>query len=171
MNWEEAIKRYVEYEASHLGDTQRSAEEKSTRMGNNVRYLISQMPDLSTKEIEEVTPAIWMNALSDFKKKNKDYKRNWHDLFNWEKYKQLRASLVYAKSNYQCYYCSRDLSSKRVVFQVEHLKPKVSGGTEELDNLRCVCQFCNLAKGQLSEEEFIEELKDVCKSVQRKFRL
>jgi 5-methylcytosine-specific restriction endonuclease McrA len=56
-----------------------------------------------------------------------------------------------------------------VFFHVEHLKPKVSGGTEDLDNLRCVCQFCNLAKGQLSEDEFVEELKEVSESVQRKY--
>jgi 5-methylcytosine-specific restriction endonuclease McrA len=171
MNWEEAIRRYLEYEATHLGDTQKSAEEKLTIMENDVRYLLGRMPDLSTREIEEITPAIWMSTLSNFKKNNRDHMRNWDDLFNWQKYKHLRACLVYAKSDYQCHYCGRDLSSKRIVFHVEHLKPRVSGGTEELDNLRCLCQFCNLAKGQHSEEEFLEELKDVCASVQRRFRL
>jgi len=169
MNWEEAIKLFMDYEATHLADTKKKAEEKATSMGNDVRYLLNQMPDLANKRIEGVTSAIWIDSLRRYMKSNKDYKRNWADLFDWAKYKHLRACLVYAKSNYQCYYCGRDVSSKKVFFHVEHLKPKVSGGTEDLDNLRCVCQFCNLAKGELSENEFIEELKEVCKSVQRKY--
>jgi hypothetical protein len=100
MNWNEAIKLFVEYETTHLVDTKKKTEEKVISMGNDVRYLLSQMPDLAHKNIEEISSAIWMDSLRHYKKTNKDYKRNWSDLFDWAKYKYLRACLVYAKSNY-----------------------------------------------------------------------
>lgn len=171
MNWDEAIQLYVDYEASVLSDSKKkTAVEKAQERISHIKDLLSQMPNLASKTIEDITPEIWMDSRKAYMKSDR-YHKTESDLNEWKPYTFLRACLAYAKSNYQCHYCGRNLSSKRVVFHVEHLKPKVSGGTEELDNLRCVCQFCNLAKGKLSEEEFIEELKDVCKSVQRKFRL
>ena len=56
-------------------------------------------------------------------------------------------SQVAARANRRCEYClaPEELSGKE--FQVEHIVPLASGGTDELNNLALACFRCNLSKG------------------------
>ena len=146
MNWEEAIQLFVDYEASVLSDSKKTALEKAQSMGRDIKYLLSQMPDLASKSIEEITPQIWMDSLRAYKKSNKDYKKTWEDLINWKKYHFLRACLVYARDDYKCHYCNARDSDINVRFTVDHVIPRSKGGDEELDNLVCCCDIDNRAK-------------------------
>jgi len=163
MNWEKAIQLYVEYEATVLSDSKKTAVEKAESRGRDIRYLLSQMPDLANKNIEEITPQIWMDSLRAYKKSNRDYKNNWDDLYNWKKYTYLRACLVYARDDYTCKKCGAKDSDIGVRFSVDHKIPRSQGWDENLDNLQCFCEQDNRAKLD-NPKEYQEWLKRVQKA-------
>lgn len=42
--------------------------------------------------------------------------------------------------------------------EVGHITPKICGGTDELENLRCECRSCNHLKGTLTDKELLSLL-------------
>jgi 5-methylcytosine-specific restriction endonuclease McrA len=146
MNWEEAIQLYVDYEASVLSDGKKqTALDKARQRESHIRDLLSQMPNLASKIIEDITPEIWMGSLKTYMKKDR-YHDNLTDLRRWKKYEYLRACIVYAREDYKCHYCDAKDSDIGVRFSVDHLIPLAKGGTEDLDNLVCCCDIDNRAK-------------------------
>lgn len=159
MNWEEAIQLYVDYETSVLSDSKKkTALEKAQERESHIRYLLSQMPNLANKTIENITPQIWMDSLKAFMKSNRDYKKTWEALISWKKYEFLRACLVYARDDYKCHYCDAKDSDIDVRFTVDHLIPRSQGGREDLSNLVCCCAQDNRAKLD-NPEQFEKWLK------------
>lgn len=158
VNWEKAIQLFVEYEATVLSDGKKTALEKAESRARGIRYLLGEMPNLSSKGIEEITPQIWMDSLRAYKKSNRDYKKTWEDIINWQKYKDLRACLVYARDDYKCHYCGARDSDIDVRFTVDHVVPRSQGGGEDLDNLVCCCEQDNRAKLN-NPKQFQEWLK------------
>jgi 5-methylcytosine-specific restriction endonuclease McrA len=146
MNWEEAIQLYVDYEASVLSDSKKqTALDKARQRESHIRDLLSQMPNLANKTIENITPEIWMDSLKAYMKKDR-YHGNWTELKKWKKYEYLRACLVYARDDYKCHYCNAKDSDIDVRFTVDHVIPVSQGGGEDLDNLVCCCAQDNRAK-------------------------
>ena len=47
--------------------------------------------------------------------------------------------------------------------QLDHIQPRAKGGGNQLDNLRWVCQEVNLAKRDLTDQEFLTLCGDVMK--------
>lgn len=48
---------------------------------------------------------------------------------------------VYAKCGGRCAYCGTPIELKAM--QVDHIHPKVAGGTDDLANLAPACRYCN----------------------------
>lgn len=48
---------------------------------------------------------------------------------------------VYAKCGGRCAYCGTPMELKAM--QVDHIHPKVMGGTDDLANLAPACRYCN----------------------------
>jgi 5-methylcytosine-specific restriction endonuclease McrA len=146
MNWDEAIQLYVDYEASVLSDgKKKTALEKARDRESHIRYLLSQMPNLASKTIENITSEIWMNARKAYMKSDR-YHKTESELNEWKPYTFLRACLVYAKDDYKCHYCDAKDSDIDVRFTVDHLIPRSQGGGEDLNNLVCCCAQDNRAK-------------------------
>lgn len=59
--------------------------------------------------------------------------------------------LVYKADGYQCINCGTNES-----LTVDHIRPIVRGGTNDLDNLQTMCQPCNSTKGAKTMDEFVE---------------
>lgn len=57
------------------------------------------------------------------------------------------------KHGRKCFYCDKEVSN----FEVEHMLPKVKGGSNSIDNLTLSCHSCNQKKGTLTAEEFIKQ--------------
>ncbi|MBW1982992.1 MAG: HNH endonuclease [Deltaproteobacteria bacterium] len=57
--------------------------------------------------------------------------------------RQLRVQVL-ARDNYRCKMCGR--TKDEVSLEVDHIKPIVDGGTDELDNLATLCRDCNRGK-------------------------
>jgi len=123
VNWEEAIQMFVDYEATVLSDSKKTASEKARDMERSIRYLLSQMPNLTSKSIEDITPQVWMDSRKAYMKSDR-YHRTQSDLSKWKPYKLLRACLVYARDDYKCHYCNTKDSDIDVRFTVDHVIPR-----------------------------------------------
>jgi hypothetical protein len=55
-----------------------------------------------------------------------------------------------------CWYCGvlLDSSNRKRVPTIDHKIPECRGGDHELDNLVRACAECNLAKGEMTDEEY-----------------
>lgn len=63
------------------------------------------------------------------------------------KWKQQRL-LVLRRDCYICAYCGEAAN------EVDHVHPRVLGGTDDLDNLVACCRRCNASKGKRSDAGF-----------------
>jgi hypothetical protein len=59
---------------------------------------------------------------------------------------------VLARDNYECVYCGAEAT------QVDHIIPRVDGGSHDLDNLVAACAKCNGLKGSRSQASFLRML-------------
>jgi 5-methylcytosine-specific restriction endonuclease McrA len=64
---------------------------------------------------------------------------------------------VIERDGLHCVYCDDDLSNSEI--HLDHVIPESKGGPTTYENLQVTCRKCNLAKGVLSEEEFVNRLR------------
>jgi hypothetical protein len=58
---------------------------------------------------------------------------------------------VFKRDSFKCQYCGE--SAPEVILHVDHIKPVVEGGKNELTNLITACVNCNLGKGKRTLED------------------
>ena len=63
----------------------------------------------------------------------------------------LSRANVLARDNFQCLYCSRELSTKEAT--LDHVVPRSQGGKTTWDNIVCACGACNRRKGGRTPKE------------------
>ena len=68
----------------------------------------------------------------------------------------LRRRII-ERDGYYCVYCDEDLHDAEI--HMDHVIPESKGGPTTYDNLQVTCRKCNLAKGVLSESEFMNRLR------------
>lgn len=76
-----------------------------------------------------------------------------------------KVRIVRSKYNNRCAYCHADLTYARneglcIEFTIDHILPRILGGTDDLENLALSCFTCNNDKGILTEEQFRREVRD-----------
>ena len=59
---------------------------------------------------------------------------------------------VWQKYGGRCAYCGCEITINEM--QVDHVKPKRIGGSDDMDNLKPSCRLCNHYKRAMSLEEF-----------------
>ena len=64
---------------------------------------------------------------------------------------------VIERDGLHCVYCDDDLNNAEI--HLDHVIPESKGGPTTYENLQVTCRKCNLAKGVLSEEEFVNRLR------------
>ena len=64
---------------------------------------------------------------------------------------------VIERDGLYCVYCDDNLSNAEI--HLDHVIPESKGGPTTYENLQVTCRKCNLAKGVLSEEEFVNRLR------------
>ncbi len=66
------------------------------------------------------------------------------------------------KYNHQCVYCKGESGDK--ILEIDHVIPKIRGGTDRITNLVIACRTCNRLKGNKTAEEFgFPEVQKQCK--------
>lgn len=65
--------------------------------------------------------------------------------------------MVIERDGLRCVFCDEDLINAEV--HLDHVIPESQGGPTTFDNLQVTCRKCNLAKGVLTEAEFVSRLR------------
>lgn len=58
---------------------------------------------------------------------------------------------VFFRDDFACRYCG----SRGRPLRIDHAQPLGRDGTDHKDNLRTACEPCDVAKGDMTEEEFL----------------
>ena len=72
------------------------------------------------------------------------------DKLNTRRYRSQR-DRVFSRDGRMCQICGTDEGE----MHIDHIIPRKSGGTHDLDNLRVLCKSCNLRKGALNDGVFL----------------
>jgi 5-methylcytosine-specific restriction endonuclease McrA len=72
------------------------------------------------------------------------------DKLNTRRYRGQRER-VFSRDGRMCQICGTDEGE----MHIDHIIPRKSGGTHDLDNLRVLCKSCNLRKGALNDGVFL----------------
>ena len=64
---------------------------------------------------------------------------------------------VIERDGVHCVYCDEDLTDKEI--HMDHVIAESQGGETTFANLQVTCRKCNLAKGVLTESEFMDRLR------------
>jgi 5-methylcytosine-specific restriction endonuclease McrA len=72
------------------------------------------------------------------------------DKLNSRRYRGQRER-VFNRDGRMCQICGTDEGE----MHIDHIIPRKSGGTHDLDNLRVLCKNCNLRKGALNDGVFL----------------
>lgn len=104
----------------------------------------------------------WRNALEMFERYKNDptydmYKKNKSGSLKESSIKEknvrnvslITRLLVLARDGSTCVICGRSVKCAGVQLHVDHIIPISKGGTNEISNLRTLCEECNLGKGDL----------------------
>ncbi len=74
------------------------------------------------------------------------------------------------RDNFTCQYCGKNPTEDKVKLHVDHIKPKIAYGTNDIENLVTSCDGCNLEKGSkliINEGAFKERLLKANKNIRR----
>lgn len=88
-------------------------------------------------------------------KKKKDMRK---EVF--ENYHKIRKE-VFEKYDYKCIYCVAEHGNtiKGRKLTIDHKVPIAKGGTNDLNNLCCSCEEHNFDKGDLTAEDYLQEIQ------------
>jgi 5-methylcytosine-specific restriction endonuclease McrA len=78
---------------------------------------------------------------------------------------------IYLRDGFRCLYCCADLhSADPRDITLDHLTPKVDGGSNDPSNLVTACRSCNCSRQDKSLKQFAgpETIKDIKRHVARK---
>ena len=70
---------------------------------------------------------------------------------------QKKRKEVFVRDLRRCAYCEELLPFREM--EVDHKIPVADGGGDEFDNLQVTCRSCNEDKGDLTDDEYLDELK------------
>lgn len=75
------------------------------------------------------------------------YGRAYYKKRQQEQYKQTKRWEIFNRDNFTCQYCGRNPTEDNVKLHLDHIKPKIDGGTDGRENLVTACDQCNVEKG------------------------
>ena len=94
----------------------------------------------------------WINACKAFIK----YKKNDIEFIRLITKKSIKSRTInqktrlkiFKRDNYVCTICGKSPATHRgIILHIDHIKPFSKGGDNNLDNLRTLCNKCNIARG------------------------
>lgn len=71
-------------------------------------------------------------------------------------YSQDTRQLLYERAEKKCELCGRKILLKEMT--IDHVVPLSMGGLDDVNNLACTCQPCNLFKGNILPDNFLERI-------------
>ena len=85
--------------------------------------------------------------------------RSFNGKLQMSRFKKSVREEVWGKFKGHCAYCGKPLKYKDM--QIDHMKPKHLGGTDDIDNLFPACRRCNFYKSTFTIEKFRENVQTI----------
>ena len=114
--------------------------------------------------------------MSEEKDMKKEFNNRIKSLKLSEKEKEeLFAKFVKAlKNGFTCEYCNNKMDLKyesEYGWTIDHIIPKIKNGKDEPSNLKFVCRDCNLLKGDMDAQKYLENMKRLkARKTKREYR-
>lgn len=67
--------------------------------------------------------------------------------------------LIYNNANGKCELCGKEILLEDM--SIDHIKALSMGGEDDVDNLACTCYPCNLFKGNILPDDFMERVTEI----------
>ena len=80
------------------------------------------------------------------------------------KFSKKKRQMVFEKSNGECQICGKPLHNdaercyEQDYMQIDHIRPRSSGGDNQLSNLRALCRKCNCSRGKYVGGVFVNSV-------------
>lgn len=129
---------------------------------------------LCERPFYSVSVAVWDSELEALWKKDRRRVSDWFtrksrreaiEASDEPSYSHADITLLRSVQNDACYYCGTSISEN---FQVDHLEPLASGGSNGIRNIMLACADCNRRKWALDEAQFWRKLRKRLPSAQFK---
>lgn len=72
--------------------------------------------------------------------------------------KEVR-EMIYHSTDGKCALCGRKLVYDDM--SLDHITPLAMGGADSVENLQCTCEACNLFKGSILPDDFMERITEI----------
>ena len=116
-----------------------------TRLANTETWIRRLAALFPITQVRVETARFDTQLMQDAEVSGKDYQQG--ELAGW----QVR-SYVFHRDGRRCAYCGTARAER---YELDHIVPRSRGGTNRVSNLVVACQDCNIAKGNMSIEEFL----------------
>lgn len=163
-------KRYVVTNATQFAGkngrmTGKFEEAKPFRSAADAERYIKAHSDLKNKM---VNPVIWdedfhtidMSAHREFTKEElKFFNKDDLMLSRRMSFNSTTKKILYDKSNGVCVLCGSPIKYEDAT--IDHIVPRSRGGTNDLSNLRCLCERCNRLKDNSLDSELKQSITNI----------
>ncbi len=116
-----------------------------TRLSNTETWIQRLAALFPITQVGVETARFDTQLMQDAEVSGKDYQHG--ELAGW----QIR-NYVFHRDGRRCAYCGTARAER---YELDHIVPRSRGGTDRVRNLVVSCQSCNIAKGNLSAEDFL----------------
>ena len=116
-----------------------------TRLANTETWIRRLMALFPITQVRVETARFDTQLMQDAEVSGKAYQQG--ELAGW----QVR-SYVFHRDGRRCAYCG---TARTEHYELDHIVPRSHGGMNRVSNLVVTCQSCNIAKGNMSVEEFL----------------
>ena len=86
-------------------------------------------------------------------------KRDKHGKIVRKSYSPDTRKLIYLNAHGRCELCGRKILLDDMT--IDHVKPLSMGGEDDVENLSCTCYPCNILKGNILPDDFMERTRDI----------
>ncbi|MBQ4523760.1 MAG: HNH endonuclease [Lachnospiraceae bacterium] len=86
-------------------------------------------------------------------------KRDKHGKIVRKIYSEDTRKLIYLNAHGKCELCGRNILLEDMT--IDHINPLSMGGEDDVENLACTCYPCNLFKGNILPDDFMERITEI----------
>lgn len=71
----------------------------------------------------------------------------------------IERKMIYKNADGKCQLCGRNIDYENMT--LDHITPISQGGADDLDNIQCTCEACNLFKSNILPAKFFDRITEI----------
>lgn len=78
---------------------------------------------------------------------------------NRKKFSSDERKIIYKNADGKCQLCGRNIDYENMT--LDHITPISQGGADDLENIQCTCEACNLFKSNILPAKFFDRITEI----------